>query len=247
MARAVPLLPCGSLDEAVDFYRALGFEVVSSQHRPYAYAALRRDDLDLQVYGMPDWDPETSHSTCLIIVDDTEALWSQWAAGLRARYGGVPSAGIPRMTRPRRRANAEGASGFSVVDPSGNWLRVFRDPDAPASPAATAPTSEPTSALARAVENAVVLSDSKGDTAQALKVLAGAEGRAPAGTPPADRVAALSLLAELRARTGDVVGARATLDRLDALPLDDAGRAAAHDALAAARELADDLGQDAPG
>lgn len=234
MARAVPMLPCGSLDETLDFYGALGFEVVYRQDRPYLAAALHRGDLDLHVYGMPDWDPEPSHSTCLFVVDDTQELWDAFAAGLRARYGRVPLAGLPRMTRPRRRANADGTSGFSVVDPNGNWIRVFRDPALKLAPTPGATTS----ALGRAVENAVVLADSKGDTAQALKVLAGAERRAPDDTPTIDRIAALALLAELQVRLGAPDDARATLARLDALPVDDPAAAAI---LTQARELRADL------
>ena len=231
MARAVPMLPCGPLNETLDFYRALGFDVVERQERPYTYAAMRRDDIDLHVYGMPDWDPEKSHSTCLIVVDDTEALWAEWAAGLRKRYGRVPLTGLPRMTRPRRRANAGGASGFSVVDPNGNWIRVFPD--------RTPPAAEPGSRLARAVENAVVLADSKDDLGQALKVLVGAERRADDDTPPQDRLAALALLAELQVRAGAPDDARATLARLDALPVEDGPEVAA--VRAQARELARDL------
>ncbi|WP_315097384.1 VOC family protein [uncultured Cellulomonas sp.] len=231
MARAVPMLPCGPLDETVDFYRALGFEVMARQERPYSYAALRREDIDLHVYGMPDWDPEQSHSTCLIVVDDTEALWAAWAAGLRARYGRVPLTGLPRMTRPRRRANADGASGFSVVDPNGNWIRVFPD--------RVTEAQEPTSTLSRAVENAVVQADSRGDTAQALKMLAGAERRAPADTPSRDRLAALALLAELQVRVGAPDDARATLARLETIPVEDGPDVAV--VLEQARELARDL------
>jgi len=231
MARAVPMLPCGPLNETLDFYRALGFDVVERQERPYTYAAMRRDDIDLHVYGMPDWDPEKSHSTCLIVVDDTEALWAEWAAGLRKRYGRVPLTGLPRMTRPRRRANAGGASGFSVVDPNGNWIGVFPD--------RTPPAAEPGSRLARAVENAVVLADSKDDLGQALKVLVGAERRADDDTPPQDRLAALALLAELQVRAGAPDDARATLARLDALPVEDGPEVAA--VRAQARELARDL------
>jgi len=231
MARAVPMLPCGPLNETLDFYRALGFDVVERQERPYTYAAMRRDDIDLHVYGMPDWDPEKSHSTCLIVVDDTEALWAEWAAGLRKRYGRVPLTGLPRMTRPRRRANAGGASGFSVVDPNGNWIRVFPD--------RTPPPAEPGSRLARAVENAVVLADSKDDLGQALKMLVGAERRADDDTPPRDRLAALALLAELQVRVGAPDDARATLARLDALPVEDGPEVAA--VRAQARELARDL------
>ena len=205
MARMVPLLPCADLDEALAFYGALGFEVTYRQYRPYPCAGFRRGPLDLQVYGMPDWDPLLSHSTCIVLVDDTEELWREWADGLRGRYGKIPVAGLPRLTRPRRRANADGASGFSLVDPSGNWIRVFGEGSASA--AATTP-------LGRALDNAVVLADSRGDAAQALKVLSGAERRADETTSAQDRTAALTFIAELQERLGDDAAAAATRARL---------------------------------
>jgi catechol 2,3-dioxygenase-like lactoylglutathione lyase family enzyme len=207
--RAVPLLPAGSLDASIDFYAALGFTVVVRQERPNPYAALQRDDLDLHLYGMPDWDPDASHSTCLVVTPDPQALWDAWAAGLRERYGRLPVAGLPRITRPRRRVNAEGSTGFSVVDPAGNWIRVFRDQQVPSGDAVAGP-------LARAIDNAVVTADSRGEPAQALKVLLGALRRNDEAQP-AERAPALALVAELQIRTGDPDGARATLADLDRL------------------------------
>ena len=209
MARMIPLLPCGDLDEALAFYGALGFEVTYRQYRPYPCAGFQRGPLDLQVYGMPDWDPMLSHSTCIVLVDDTEALWREWADGLRGRYGKIPVKGLPRMTRPRRRANADGASGFSLVDPSGNWVRVFGE--GPGEAAATTP-------LGRALDNAVVLADSKGDPVQALKILSAAVRRADETSSTDDRDAALSFVAELQERLGDDDAAAATRARLPAQP-----------------------------
>lgn len=33
------------------------------------------------------------------------------------------------MTRPRRRKNAEGVTGFAVIDPGGNWIRFTAGAD----------------------------------------------------------------------------------------------------------------------
>lgn len=207
MARMIPLLPCGDLDEALAFYGALGFEVTYRQSRPYPCAGFRRGPLELQVYGMPDWDPLQSHSTCLVLVDDTEVLWREWADGLRGLYGKIPVQDLPRITRPRRRANADGASGFSLVDPSGNWVRVFGEGSG---------STAATTTLGRALDNAVVLADSKGDAAQALKILSAAERRADTTTSLDDREAALAFIAELQERLGD--GEAAARDRLPGQP-----------------------------
>lgn len=41
----VPLLPCGSIDEIVEFYTMLGFTRTYYQLRPYPCVGLRREDL----------------------------------------------------------------------------------------------------------------------------------------------------------------------------------------------------------
>lgn len=85
-------------------------------------------------------------------------------------------------------------TGFSLVDPAGNWLRFFRDGGAETSPPEL-------TRLGEAVQNAVVLADSKGDVAQAAKVLRGAIARAPADDPALDE--ARSFMDELAERLAD--------------------------------------------
>lgn len=243
----VPMLPCGDVDAMAEFWTGLGFTLTYRQRRPNPYVALRRGRIDLHYYGMPDWNPEDSHSTCAVVVPDTEPVHAAFAAGLRTRYGRVPMSGVPRMTRPRPRANNGGLSGFSLIDPAGNWVRVSRAPDAD-SPivagegATTAWTSAGGGPLARATENAVVLADSHGDVAQARKVLAGALRRAAPTEPVGERAAALTFLVELCSREGDHAAAHRTLTELEGwmadAPTD--GRADLDGALAAARALVED-------
>lgn len=195
LPQTIPLLPCADIDEIEPFYAALGFRTTYRQHRPYACLALHGHGIDLQYYGLAGHVPEASHSSCLVIVDDTGPVWEELARGLREAYGRLPIAGFPRITRPRPRKNADGLSGFSLVDPAGNWIRFFtRDRGTQGAPATL-------SRLGEAVQNAVVLADSKGDVTQATKVLRGALGRAPADDPALDD--ARDLLAELEARQGD--------------------------------------------
>jgi hypothetical protein len=209
----VPLLPCGDIDEIADFYAALGFRRTYRQEKPNPYVALRRHDLHLHFFGVPDFDPETSYGSCLILVDDIGAVHRAFADGMRAAYGKVLVSGLPRMTRPRVRRNANRLTGFSVVDPGGNWIRIS------AKAPARLPGSE--SHLARTLDDAVVLADSQGDHEQAAKILDVALGRVPPDEDPALMAEALAYRAEL------------------ALLLDDDETAA--EALAAAREL-DDTG-----
>lgn len=187
--RTIPMLPCADIDEIAAFFGALGFEVAHRQLRPNPYLALRGHGFDLHYYGLDDHEPEASHSSCLIAVDDTGPIWEEFAERLRAAYGRVPTTGFPRMTKPRPRKNADGLSGFAIVDPAGNWLRVVRDASASTasdgSDAADQPASAPTR-LGEALRNAIVLADSKGDVAQAAKILGGALGRASDDDPAVD-------------------------------------------------------------
>jgi hypothetical protein len=229
--RTVPLLPCASIDEIADFFQSLGFEVTYRQVRPNPYLGLRRDDLELHYFGMDGFRPEDSYGTCLVLVDDTEPLFEAFAAGLRASYGKLPLSGFPRITRPRRRKNAGNLSGFSLVDPSGNWIRVIRD----------APAQESAGGrLADALANAVVLADSHGDDAQAYKILAGAVRRV-ADPDRVELVEAQAYLAELAVRRGETDQAREHLAAVYAVELTEQDREAVAQALDAADELAGSL------
>jgi hypothetical protein len=167
----IPLLPCRDIDEITSFYETLGFSTTYRQTRPNPYVALRREDINLHYYGMDGHVPERSHSSCLIVVPDTGPLFEAFAAGMRAAHGEVPVSGIPRMTRPRLRNDRR--TGFTVIDPGGNWIRI------------TQSTQEPESRtrLGKAMENAARLADAKGDERQALKILEGALRRTDGSEP----------------------------------------------------------------
>lgn len=214
----VPLLPCGSIDEIVEFYTMLGFTRTYYQVRPYPCVGLQREDLQLQFFGMPGFKPEDSYGSCVVLVPDTQALFDEFAAGMRAVHGKVLVAGIPRMTRPRKRRNADNRSGFTVIDPGGNWIRIFRSPDS----GGTDPRA--VGKLARALENAVVLGDSKGDNQQAAKILDATLARERYSAPAAELVEALAYRAELAIRADDTTAAVDALARARAVPLTEAER-----------------------
>ncbi|MBD5788023.1 hypothetical protein IF650_17850 [Cellulosimicrobium terreum] len=262
----VPALPCPDIDAVRDFWVALGFEVTYRQLRPNPYVSLRRGGFDLHYFGMDGIAPEDSYSTCIAVVDDTEPVFDAFAAGLRATYGKLPLTGFPRITRPRRRANAGGLTGFSLVDPAGNWIRVMRRPTAvdttghgpggrSGSVDPTGPTDDsgrqaygarPTGKVARAIDDAVVQADSHGDPAQARRLLEGALRRSGDDATAQERARALAYLAELAVRTDDRPAARAALDELDAVAetIDEGARTDVGPALADAAELRASLPRD---
>lgn len=220
----IPLLPCGDIDTMADFWTGLGLRVTYRQRRPNPFVALELGGIALQYYVMPEWDPEQSHSSCVVAVTDTEPLYDLFAASLRERFGKLPVSGFPRVTRPRSRANNGGLSGFSLIDPAGNWVRVTRVPTPDAGPVApdgdvTEWTGTPGAGpVTRALDAAVVQADSHGDTVQARRILEGALRRASGAggpsLPVAELAPALAYLVELCVRTGDEEAARSAHARL---------------------------------
>lgn len=171
-------------------------------------------------------------------MEDTEPLFDAFAAGLRSQFGKLPLTGFPRITRPRRRKNAGSLSGFSLVDPSGNWIRVMRV----AEPVSTSEADvTPSGRLGQTLANAIVLADSHGDVGQAAKIRTGALSRDFPDTTAVERVEALEYLAELSARLENVERARELLDAIDAADLSQAQRESAASTLEQAHELRDSL------
>ena len=126
------MLPCTSIDEMAEFGQLLGLQVTYRQVRPNPYLALEgADGLVLHYFALEGLAPEDSYSTCGVVVDDPGRLFDEFAAGLRAKYGKLPLTGYPRITRPRRRKNAENRIG---VQPgrSGGELDPGHGRDGPA-------------------------------------------------------------------------------------------------------------------
>ncbi|GAB3606526.1 hypothetical protein GCM10027413_19350 [Conyzicola nivalis] len=229
MERTVPLLPCRSVDESVEFYRLLGFECTYRQQRPYATAVVERGNIGIHLFEMAGFDPASSYASVLIVTPDTDVLFEAFAAGLRTGLGRLPFTGIPRITRPRKKQGTSG--GFSVIDPGGNWLRVVR--------AGEPEQHETPKGMARVLENAARQGDSRGDERAAIAILdAGLARYSDAG--PVERVPALVYLAELQLRIGEAEAARATLAEVRETPLSADDRATLQPELDAARELETD-------
>jgi catechol 2,3-dioxygenase-like lactoylglutathione lyase family enzyme len=190
--RIYPVLPCADLDDALAFYTALGFTVSFQQRRPNPCAVVELDDIAIHLAAIDGFDPAGSYGSA-IIVAEPGARHEAFRAGLRERYGRVPTKGIPRLLPPRRKAGT--ATGFSVVDVGGNWLRFYRDG------ASDDDGTERRSGLGRVIDVAARQGDARGDEAQAIAVLDAGLARHP-DAPPIEVFEALLYRAELAARTG---------------------------------------------
>ncbi|NMO13684.1 hypothetical protein HPC49_00985 [Pyxidicoccus fallax] len=231
----IPMLPCVSMDETLDFYRALGFEMTYRQTRPNPYSVVRRGGFELHFYGLPGLNPASAHSSCLIVVPEVAPLHEALSEALRRTLGKLPVAGIPRITRMK-----PGQGRFTLVDLSGNSLIFVKRLEAGAKEEDDAPRAG--SPLAKALAAAARLRDLKTDDAAAAKVLDAALAR-DEPSDPVERARALAARAELAVALGEVERARALRAELQALPLPDEVRADLRDELRAADDLERALGK----
>jgi hypothetical protein len=223
-----PLFPCVSLKETLDFYRTLGFGVTYEQESPYAYGAVSRGGIDLHFHGTKQVNPEKSFSTCLVFVLKVGPYHRAFADALRVKYGKVPTAGLPRITRLQKDQTR-----FTTFDPSGNKL-VFIDRDEPEMDYSWYEAKR--SNLGRAIDMAVFLRDTYYEDKAAAKVLDKALATAESADP-IERALALAARAELAVAMGDAMGAQAAQAELQQVPLSEADRARLCDELQAAERL----------
>jgi catechol 2,3-dioxygenase-like lactoylglutathione lyase family enzyme len=228
--RTYPCLPCRDVDESIAFYESLGFKRTYRQVRPNPYAVVAREDIQIHLFGIDGFDPADSYGSVIVVVPDTDSLYRDFAAGLRKTHGKLPIAGIPRITRPRKKYGT--VRGFSVVDPGGNWLRISRLGDSEEKDSA-----EKAEGLAQIVYVAARLGDAHGDEALALKTLESGLTRFRETAMAIELARAYLYRAELAVRTEDHVLARASLAAAKSLDLSDDDHAALAEEFAHVTEL----------
>ena len=230
--RTHPILTYPDLDEAIAFYEALGFRRTYRQLRPNPYAVVEFEDIAVHLSAVDGFDPKTSLGSVIVVVPDAEALYNAFAAGLRQAYGRLPSAGIPRIHRPRRKQGT--TAGFIIVDVGGKWLRISRAGDSEDD------SRHRSQGLVRAMEVAARQGDAHGDDARALAVL----DRGLAQHPDAsavERARAVLYRSELLTRLARRDEAAAALRAAQA-DLTEADAATLRDDLAHARQVVDSEG-----
>ena len=134
------------------------------------------------------------------------------------------------MTRPRKRKNADNLSGFTVIDPGENWIRIMAAKAEPDS-------RETVSRRAKVLQNAVVMGDSHGFDDRAAKILDDALERERNTASAADLVDALAYHAELAVRADDTAAAVEGLDQASAITLSEAERETVSEALLSLDDL----------
>jgi catechol 2,3-dioxygenase-like lactoylglutathione lyase family enzyme len=227
--RTYPCLPCGNLDESISFYAGLGFKTTYRQTRPNPYAVVVLEDIQIHLFGIEGFNPVESYGSVIVTVPDPESLYRAFATRLRETFGKLPTVGIPRILRPRKKYGT--VSGFSVIDPGGNWLRVYRLGD-------TEKEDSPGKAegLMQIIHVAARLGDAHGDEAMALKTLENGLMRYTEA-PTLDRARAYLYRAELAVRLNNHELAQSSLTAATSLALTGDERATVADELAYVIEL----------
>ncbi|WP_327150854.1 glyoxalase [Nocardia sp. NBC_01329] len=228
---AVPVLPTHDLARTLDFYGVLGYTITHEQTRPYVYGAVTAHDCELHFTAAPAGDGPPEQTRCLIMVEDVADRHRGFSAAIRERFGKIPAQGPGRITRFR-----SGQTRFSLIDPDGNRLIYIEQ---------TEPEhleyggSAQLTGLARVLDIARILRDSKNDDKAAERALESGLRRHGAEAGPLDRARAFAALAELAvARENPKKAAERRAD-LVALALTEAERAELAAELGAADDLED--------
>ena len=122
--RSEPILPARSLDENRVFYEKLGFVSWNKWRGQLAYEIFSRGHLVIHFFAESELIPGENDTSCYWRVRDADRLYQEFA-----RLD-LPSEGIPRLTEPVDQP--WGMREFTLVDPSGNLVRVGHDLDADA-------------------------------------------------------------------------------------------------------------------
>ncbi|MFF3031294.1 bleomycin resistance protein [Streptomyces rubiginosohelvolus] len=228
----IPMLPCRTslIDSVVAFYAALGFDTTYLQKSPYAYAVVERGSVELQLYGMKEYDPASSHSGCYVLTEDVDSLHAAFRSGLKAAYGRVPTRGLPRIGPLKDMSY--GVRQFLVTDPTGNTIRIGQpisdDPNHRPAPKET---------FARALHMADLFADSKQDLPGAAKIIDRVLGLTDEQPTPVQRLRLLVLRGDIAQRMGEAERAAGLLEEAEAVRLGPGEREEAADTLAWLAEL----------
>lgn len=227
-ASVIPLFPCSSLGPVLAFYEAIGFRVTYRQEDPYLYGGVSYGTFELNFSRLTMFSEKKGFGSALVFVPDVAPALKAFADGLRTTYGKVPTAGAPRISRPR-----EGQTRFHLFDPEGNML-VFINQDE-----ADGDYNDYTGArseLAAAMNNAQFLRDTYVNDKAAAKTLDKALEKHPQAAS-LERALALAFRAELAVALGEADVVQLMKTELAAIVLTEEERAQHYPALHAAEAL----------
>jgi catechol 2,3-dioxygenase-like lactoylglutathione lyase family enzyme len=108
----IPILPARDITDTVVFYARMGFDELRRYEGFGApYLILHRDDVELHFVHSPELDPRANDQACYLRLADAQAVYDEWEP--IGMIGLHPISDTPWGMRE-----------FSVVDPSGNLIRI---------------------------------------------------------------------------------------------------------------------------
>ena len=122
--RTEPILPSRSLDETREFYEKLGFDPWHRGRGAWQYMIISRGHLVVHFFEEPGLIAGENDTSCYWRVKDADRFYEEFA---RLH---LPSKGVPRLTAPEDQP--WGMREFTLVDPSGNLVRIGHDLNADA-------------------------------------------------------------------------------------------------------------------
>jgi hypothetical protein len=114
---AVPILPSRDLGATFAFYERLGFENGGGPWEEWNYLIIRRGEIWLHFFPMPEIDPLSTIAGCYLYVEDADATYAEWAKEVEPDLATGSRIEPPVTT-------AYGMREFALVDRSGNLVRV---------------------------------------------------------------------------------------------------------------------------
>ena len=126
---SIPILPTHDLAATRAFYQRLGFETVYWMPNPdgeRGFAVLGRGGLRLHFVACETLDPSSNCAGCYMRVSDADTWHARW------RTSGLGEAEVSRL-RPVE-DTPWGMREFTLIDPSGNTIRVGHSIDGEDSP-----------------------------------------------------------------------------------------------------------------
>lgn len=122
--RSVPLFECdyNLFDHHLEFYTALGFEIIYYQKAPYRFASVIKEGIgEFGFYGNKNFKENGNRGGCYIYVPNIQEVFADLKSNLKSYYGKIPSKGIPRISRINKTAEDWRVN---ITDPGENTIII---------------------------------------------------------------------------------------------------------------------------
>jgi hypothetical protein len=104
------------IDDVLEFYTALGFDITYYQKAPYRFASVKNNITEISFYGDKNFDVEKNAGGCYIVVPNIEEVYNKLKSNLKNYYGKIPVRGLPRFSKLNQTAEEERLKSVSTFE-----------------------------------------------------------------------------------------------------------------------------------